>query len=32
MAWILFLITMACTVLLIKTSRRWVHYQAGGFR
>ncbi|MGH2637201.1 MAG: carbohydrate ABC transporter permease, partial [Actinomycetota bacterium] len=32
MAWILFLITMACTVLLIKTSRRWVHYQGGGFR
>jgi multiple sugar transport system permease protein len=30
MAWILFLITMACTVLLIKTSRRWVHYQGGG--
>lgn len=32
MAWILFLITMACTVLLIRTSRHWVHYQAGGFR
>jgi multiple sugar transport system permease protein len=31
MAWVLFLITMACTVLLIRTSRRWVHY-AGGFR
>jgi multiple sugar transport system permease protein len=27
MAWILFLITMACTILLIRTSRRWVHYQ-----
>jgi multiple sugar transport system permease protein len=31
MAWILFLITMACTVILIRTSKRWVHYQ-GGFR
>jgi multiple sugar transport system permease protein len=29
MAWMLFLITMACTALLIKTSRRWVHYQGG---
>jgi multiple sugar transport system permease protein len=32
MAWILFLITMVCTVVLIRTSRRWVHYAAGGFR
>ena len=32
MAWILFLITMVCTVLLIKTSKRWVHYQGGMFR
>lgn len=32
MAWILFVITMACTLLLIKGSRRWVHYQAGGFK
>jgi multiple sugar transport system permease protein len=31
MAWILFLITMACTILLIRASRRWVFYQ-GGFR
>ncbi|HEY1126630.1 MAG TPA: sugar ABC transporter permease [Actinomycetota bacterium] len=31
LAWILFLVVMACTVVLIKTSRRWVHYQ-GGFR
>ena len=31
MAWVLFLITMACTAVLIRTSRRWVHYQ-GGFR
>jgi multiple sugar transport system permease protein len=27
MAWILFLIIMACTILLIRTSTRWVHYQ-----
>lgn len=32
MAWVLFLITMACTVLLIRSSRHWVHYAAGGFR
>jgi len=31
MAWMLFLITMVCTLILIRTSRRWVHYQ-GGFR
>jgi len=31
MAWVLFVITMICTIILIKTSRRWVHYQ-GGFR
>jgi len=31
MAWMLFLITMICTLLMIKGSRRWVHYQ-GGFR
>jgi len=31
MAWILFLIILLCTVVLIRTSRRWVHYQ-GGFR
>ncbi len=31
MAWVLFLITMGCTAILIRTSRRWVHYQ-GGFR
>ena len=31
MAWILFLIIMACTIVIIRTSRRWVHYQ-GGFR
>ena len=31
MAWVLFVIIMACTLVLIKTSNRWVHYQ-GGFR
>src|SRR5262249_24373256 len=29
MAWMLFLATLICTVLLIATSRRWVHYQGG---
>ena len=32
MAWMLLLLTLACTALLIRTSRHWVHYQAGGFR
>ena len=32
MAWMLFLLTMVCTIMLIRTSRRWVHYAAGGFR
>ena len=31
MAWILFVIVMACTLVLIKSSNRWVFYQ-GGFR
>ena len=31
MAWMLFLVTMSCTLILIVASRRWVHYQ-GGFR
>jgi len=31
MAWVLFLVVMLCVLLLIKTSKRWVHYQ-GGFR
>ena len=31
MAWILFIITMLCTLAMIKGSRRWVFYQ-GGFR
>jgi multiple sugar transport system permease protein len=32
LAWILFLITMVCTLLIIRGSRRWVHYQGGGFK
>jgi multiple sugar transport system permease protein len=32
MAWMLLLLTLACTALLIRTSRHWVHYSAGGFR
>jgi multiple sugar transport system permease protein len=31
MAWVLFVIVMICTLILIRSSRRWVHYQ-GGFR
>ena len=31
MSWVLFLVIMAFTVVLIRSSRRWVHYQ-GGFR
>jgi multiple sugar transport system permease protein len=30
LAWILFLITMVCTLVIIRGSRRWVHYQGGG--
>jgi len=32
LAWVLFAVTMICTLLLIRGSRRWVHYQGGGFR
>jgi multiple sugar transport system permease protein len=32
LAWVLFIITMICTLAIIKGSRRWVHYQGGGFR
>jgi multiple sugar transport system permease protein len=32
MAWVLFIITMICTLIMIKTSKRWVHYQGGMFR
>jgi multiple sugar transport system permease protein len=31
LSWVMFVVTMTCTVVLIRTSRRWVHYQ-GGFR
>ena len=30
LAWVLFIVTMVCTLVLIRTSRRWVHYQSGG--
>jgi multiple sugar transport system permease protein len=32
LAWVLFFIAMICTLAMIKGSRRWVHYQGGGFR
>jgi hypothetical protein len=28
---VMFVVIMVCTLLLIRSSRRWVHYQ-GGFR
>ena len=28
-AWVLFVIILTCTLVLIRTSRRWVHYQGG---
>jgi multiple sugar transport system permease protein len=31
LAWVLFAITMVCTLVIIRGSRRWVHYQGGGF-
>ncbi len=31
LAWMLFLVTMVCTLILLKTSKRWVHV-AGGLR
>jgi multiple sugar transport system permease protein len=31
LSWVMFLVIMACTVAVIRSSRRWVHYQ-GGFR
>jgi multiple sugar transport system permease protein len=31
LAWVLFIIIMVCTLVVIRSSRRWVHYQ-GGFR
>lgn len=32
LAWMLFMVTMVCTLILVRTSRRWVHYAGGGFR
>lgn len=32
LAWILLVITLVCTFLILKSSNRWVHYQAGGFK
>lgn len=32
LAWILFVIIMICTLLIVRSSRRWVHYQGGGYR
>ncbi len=32
LAWVLFVITMACTIALLRTSKRWVHYQGGMFK
>lgn len=32
LAWVLFFVTMLCTLAIIRGSRRWVHYQGGGFR
>jgi multiple sugar transport system permease protein len=32
LAWVLFVITMICTLAIIRGSRRFVHYQGGGFR
>jgi multiple sugar transport system permease protein len=29
MAWMLFVVSLLCTLVLIRTSRRWVHYQGG---
>jgi len=31
LSWVMFVVIMVCTLVLIRTSRRWVHYQ-GGFR
>jgi multiple sugar transport system permease protein len=31
LSWVMFIVTMTCTILLIRSSRRWVHYQ-GGFK
>ena len=31
MAWVLLLISLVCTVAILRGSRRWVHYQGGAF-
>jgi len=31
MAWVLLIISLLCTVAVLKGSKRWVHYQGGGF-
>jgi ABC-type sugar transport system permease subunit len=31
LSWVMFVVIMVATLLLIRSSRRWVHYQ-GGFR
>jgi multiple sugar transport system permease protein len=31
LAWVLLAVTMVCTLFVIRGSRRWVHYQGGGF-
>jgi multiple sugar transport system permease protein len=32
MAWVLFIITMVCTLAIMKGSKRWVYYAGGGLR
>jgi ABC-type sugar transport system permease subunit len=31
MAWVLLVITLLCTLAIVRGSRRWVHYQGGAF-
>jgi multiple sugar transport system permease protein len=31
LAWVLFIVTMICTLIMIRTSKRWVYYQGGMF-
>jgi multiple sugar transport system permease protein len=31
MAWVLLIISLLCTVAILRGSKRWVHYQGGGF-
>jgi multiple sugar transport system permease protein len=32
LAWLLLIITLICTLIILRTSSRWVFYQGGGFR